>query len=248
MSRRLSLYVGPPLRALLDERGGESEAHGSPAGGGVSGIVNTVADRYRECLRRSVPVLTEAEWMAVADALNGVWLAGDASHLAVVWAEIEDTDRLNGLGAKWGIDALALARRLRELPYAGLLAVVDVVERLWQDPGADWAVRLRDLLAHTPARLPPPAGAAALGRVDLGDGETAPLTDDQAEALVSAIRAGDRASHDELCRAWGIRNAADVWRATRRRLRLDPGPEAPCPHCGQPASEMAPLGCPSHLV
>lgn len=246
MSKRLAVYLGPPLTRLLAARSGADQTQHVPGGAGLSGVVNMAVDRYQEIIRRSMPTLTEAEWMACADALNGVWLAGEAAHLAVVWIEIEDGDRRNGLGAKWGIDALALARRLREAPYAAVVAVVDVVERLWRQTEADWSVRLRDLLDGTTGALPPPTGVAALGDVETG--ADAPLSDDQAEALVSAIRSDDRVTYDGLCAAWGVLNHADLWRATRRRLRLDPGPAAPCPQCGRPASETAPADCPAHLV
>lgn len=245
-SRRLALYVGPPLRELLDARGGEGNDQHVLSGAGVSGIINTVADRYTEILRRSVPTLSEREWMACADALHGVWLTDAGAYLAAVWIEIKDGDRLSGLGRKWGIDAHALAMRLREAPYAELVALVDLVERLWLRTDEDRSVRLRALLDGTTGALPPLTGRDALA--DPETGEDAPLTDDQAEALVHAIRAGDRVTYDGLCAAWGVRNHGDVWRATRRRLHLDPGREAPCPHCGQPASETAPTGCPSHLV
>jgi hypothetical protein len=90
-----------------------------------------VAARYREIIRRSVPALTEAEWMACADALNGVWLGDPVTGPPTLWMEIADADQLDGLGAKWGIDAQALAQRLRDAHYAAAMAVIDVVERPW---------------------------------------------------------------------------------------------------------------------
>lgn len=217
-SERIKLYIGPPLRALLDARGGAENDQHVLAGAGVSGIVNTAADRYQEILRRSVPVLTEAEWMACADALNGVWLSGEIAYLSAVWTEIADADRLNGLGAKWGVDAQALAVRVGGLPYAAVVALVDIVERLWLRHEEDWAVRLRTLLEGTTGRLPPPEDGAALAGAETG--EDAPLTDDQAEALVTAIRAGDRVTYEGLCAAWGIVNGEATWTATRARLGL----------------------------
>jgi hypothetical protein len=48
-----------------------------------------------------------------------------------LWAEVEDADRLDGLGAKWGIDAHALAARLRDLSPGARMAILDAVERFW---------------------------------------------------------------------------------------------------------------------
>jgi hypothetical protein len=100
--------------------------------------------RYHEVVRQSVPALTESEWMACCDALNGVWLCDPLTGPGTLWAEIADADVLNGLGVKWGIDAQELARRLRAAPYASALAVIDVVERLWADPGAHFPTKLRE--------------------------------------------------------------------------------------------------------
>jgi len=129
MTDRTSLYIGPALRRLLDDR---------PEDKGLwtrSGLLNTVAARYAEVCRRHCPTLTMAEWCACMDALNGVWMqatsAHEASRLTVVWAEVYDADRLNGLGAKWGCDAKALAERIREMDYATTVALVDAVERWW---------------------------------------------------------------------------------------------------------------------
>lgn len=108
-------------------------------------FVNTVIDRYQEVVARSIPELSESEWMACADALDGIALWRDAGHPAMVWAKVEGADQLSDLGAKWGIDAPALVARLRALPYAQSVALVDVVERLWADPGAGFRVRLREL-------------------------------------------------------------------------------------------------------
>jgi hypothetical protein len=225
---RIHVYLGEPLRRLLDARATEE------AGYTASSLVNTVADRYQEMVRRSMPALSEREWMACADALNGVWLSSDAGGasltLATVWAEIADADRLNGLGEKWGIDAQALARRLREAPYAEVVAVVDVVETLWSRPNTDWSARLRELGA-LPEDTEPRTGES-----------TAPLTADQIRTLVELVETDRRADYDTLCAALGVTNAPALWIGTERRLRIL------CPSCGQRASETTPPGCPAHLV
>jgi hypothetical protein len=128
MTDRVSIYMGEALRRLLDER---------PEGRGLwtrSGLLNVVAARYQEMCRRHCPTLTLPEWLAVMDALNGVWLQSsvqDAALLTTVWASVYDADRLEGLGAKWHCDAKALAERIRDYDYATTVALVDAVERWW---------------------------------------------------------------------------------------------------------------------
>jgi hypothetical protein len=77
-----------------------------------------------------MPDLSEAEWNACRDALNGVWLK-DAEHLSLIWAEIQDADDDDNLGTKWQIDAKALAARVRKMPYAQIVALVEDVEAWW---------------------------------------------------------------------------------------------------------------------
>ena len=125
MGKKISIYAGDPIEWAL--RGYEDNR---------SGRLNEVCSRYQQIMRDATPRWTEQEWCAVCDALNGYWMSGvsDEASLRLYWAEIEDADRLNGLGDKWGIDAQALAREIRELPMAGKIAVAEVVGRFWQAP------------------------------------------------------------------------------------------------------------------
>lgn len=130
-AKRQSIYLSEPLQRLV-------EAHRAGEEGGlrsVSGLLATVADRYQETGRRHLPRLTRAECGLVLDALNGVWLREPAAVLTSVWAEIADAGRLSGAGARWGVeDVDDLAARIRDLPYAGTVALVDAVERFWARP------------------------------------------------------------------------------------------------------------------
>lgn len=120
MADRITIYVGEPLARLLDDAENRS------------GRLNTVAERYLEIVRRDVPELSEAEWCVVCDALNGYWMEGAPElGLRFAWANIADADRLDGLGRKWGVDAQALAVRIRDLPMGALVALAEVVERFW---------------------------------------------------------------------------------------------------------------------
>lgn len=113
---KLSVYAGEPLALVLV---GHDENR--------SGRINTVCDRYLAVVAAHCPKMSEDEWMAACDALNGACLRDDAS-IRFVWAEIADCA---GLGEKWSIDQFALAQRLRAMPLAEKVALIEVVERFW---------------------------------------------------------------------------------------------------------------------
>lgn len=119
---RITIYAGEPIQQLLD--GHENR----------SGRLNTVAERYLDIVRQDCPALTEAEWCAVCDALNGHWMEGGDGGVGVrmAWASVADADRLDGLGAKWGVDAHALAARMQRMSAGEQVALAEVVERFWQ--------------------------------------------------------------------------------------------------------------------
>jgi len=123
MASRTTIYLPDAVEEVL----GPDQAEGR------SGRITTILLRYREMVASSTPALTEAEWCAVCDALNGTILdaRAGADPLRLLWAEIADADRLDGLGAKWGIDAPALVTRLQEMGYPELVAVAEVVARFW---------------------------------------------------------------------------------------------------------------------
>jgi hypothetical protein len=128
LPKKTGIYIGDGLRAALEGRLTDDAS--------LSAAVNDVAARYAEIVRQNRPTLSPAAWLAVCDALNGIWLR-DSGSLRLAWAEIADADRLHGLGAKWGVDAKALAEAVRDLDYAGLIALVDTVERFWADDSGD---------------------------------------------------------------------------------------------------------------
>jgi len=126
MARRVGLYLSPPIEAVLKGRE-ERET--------LSGRIGSVCERYAAIIAAHRPQLSDAEWNACRDALNGTYL-GDVEMLpTIVWATIDDADRLEGLGAQWGIDAQALAQRIRAMPRAELIALVEAVEQWWTEKG-----------------------------------------------------------------------------------------------------------------
>jgi len=137
MGKRINLYVGPRLAQLIKERAGEGRS--------TSGVVNAVADRYLETIRRYTPRLAVNEWLAVIDALNGVW-AGDNAALAVQSLPygVSDHLTLEGAAEKWEVDAAALVKRLEALDWCQRLAVIDAAERFWAR--SDWPADRRELV------------------------------------------------------------------------------------------------------
>jgi thiol-disulfide isomerase/thioredoxin len=136
---KISIYAGAPIQRVLEGYGDNR-----------SGRLNTVAERYAYVVERDCPALTEAQWCAVCDALNGYWIDGGDSGAGVrlAWAEIEDADRLDGLGEKWGVDAHALAVQLRDSTAGQQVAVAEIVQRFWRH--AD--LPAREALAKAGAR------------------------------------------------------------------------------------------------
>ena len=74
--------------------------------------------------------LSQAEASAICDAINGTML--DESTWQLLWAEIFDADRLNGLGEKWAIDAKELSARIQAASPGAKLALAEAVEEFWR--------------------------------------------------------------------------------------------------------------------
>ena len=137
--RSMSIYADRALRAELDARRGYI-TDGT--------LMSRELERYYEVLRRSLATvkLSEAEAGLLCDALSGIVRAGP---VALLWAEVDEAIRADGLDAKWGIEGPVLVAKLRGLSYAQALALVDAIERFWLGPheqvdraAALWAVGL----------------------------------------------------------------------------------------------------------
>jgi hypothetical protein len=130
---RISIYVGPGLRALLDTRGSADS---------VSGVINACADRYGEIVKRNIPVLPRPVWMALMDVLNGY--IGQPASVAVqgIPATFSDGIALDGLDKKWGLPPDASAQ-VAGLTFEQKMAILEISERFWAiapDMDADQAL------------------------------------------------------------------------------------------------------------
>jgi hypothetical protein len=131
---------------------------------GLSGRITEVAMRYRALLDDAMPTLTQAQWCAICDVLNGTWLIcedieGRGDPVRSVWVSVADSAE-DGTGEKWNVDVPALAATLRDMPYASQAAVCEVVRRFWKHPGLNDLATV-DLLRQCGARLVEDAPAGA---------------------------------------------------------------------------------------
>lgn len=131
MAEKFAIYAGEPMAAVLAGHGDQR-----------SGRINQVCADYIEVCREAMPTMTRAEWCAVMDATNGLFIMpGEASGRRFVWAEIADCE---GLGEKWGIDQAALTQRVRDMTQAELIALCEASRCFWvhHDRDTDEALRL----------------------------------------------------------------------------------------------------------
>lgn len=105
---------------------GDIEAR-TPHEGASSAVARTMAQRYADCCRRSLPILELDEWRLVVRACSG--LADLEVTDATRWrTEAEDLLRL---GQSEVEDPTVTLVRLSDLTYAECLAAWDLAERYW---------------------------------------------------------------------------------------------------------------------
>jgi hypothetical protein len=110
----------------------------------LSNVARRDLERYYHALGETLRTVTlsEREALLICDALNGTLVEPHTAQL--LWAQIDDAIRLDGLADKWEVDGPALVARLRTLSYCQALAVTDAVERWWAaGPRGDRAEALR---------------------------------------------------------------------------------------------------------
>jgi len=83
-------------------------------------------------------ILTRGDWNALADTLNGclnLWAdPGDRfPPMVLIIAELEDGDRLNGLGEKWDVHVPKLVANLKLLSPAHAASLLAAVRYFWEN-------------------------------------------------------------------------------------------------------------------
>lgn len=112
---KFSIYAGEHVRLVL-------EGHANR-----SGRLNDVAELFSLVAERDCPELSEPQWFAVCDALS---LETHLESMARIgWAWVRLAACLDGLGDKFGINALSLAERLHNSTAGQRVAVAEIVDR-----------------------------------------------------------------------------------------------------------------------
>ena len=124
MTIRTQMHLSNEARAVLElappEAGERIQS--------LSDRTNLVLTRYGNEVSLACPSLSEAEWSAICDACNGLWMDTSVDAAKYVYIEVHDCE---GLDDKWGIDQAQLVDRLRQMSTIECWAVSDVVARFW---------------------------------------------------------------------------------------------------------------------
>lgn len=126
-----SLGLESHLQARVDATDSDEQSTHLIARRDLGRYYDLVAEGLRR-VRSSEPGygLTEAEASLIVDVLNGSVLG--ASSAAMLWHEVEDGIRLDGLAEKWNIpDGAAFVARIRAWGLIECMAIVDATERFW---------------------------------------------------------------------------------------------------------------------
>lgn len=126
-SSRHTIYIPQHLMPILD----------LGAGNGLRQRIAAIIDRYGHIVDQHCPSFSRAEWMLVLDACNGweSWSQAGQTLMTGIALEVYDHARINGAGEKWSLSERQVAdlvARLRELPAAETMAVIERIERFWR--------------------------------------------------------------------------------------------------------------------
>lgn len=130
--KRKSIYLHPEVDAQIKQRGGDAQR-----GGNRSMVINRDLERlyvlYDRALKETP--LTPAQACLIVDCLNGTMM--EARSAGLLWAEIKDGIKYDGLDEKWELDGPALVEHLRSLSVLQGMALIDAAERFWNLPDAE---------------------------------------------------------------------------------------------------------------
>jgi len=99
--------------------------------GSIHQIANRDLSRYYNILKYAIREveLSEKEAMAIIDSTNGTML--ENVGIRMMYANIEDGIKFDGLAEKWEIDGEALVNKLKNASIGYLHALADAIERYW---------------------------------------------------------------------------------------------------------------------
>jgi hypothetical protein len=122
MAKRITVYPNPQAVQIL---------------GNTTPELNRALEVHsQQIVRATVSVsqlLSRGEWSYLADCFNGTIHEPRFSDIGDCLAQsVEDQDEFYQTGTKWGVDAAALAAKLRQLSYIEAWAVVTAVSWFWE--------------------------------------------------------------------------------------------------------------------
>lgn len=120
MLPKVTITLPPNVIEDIDSRGDNRS-------GSIARDLDRLYTLYKHALR-DIP-LSVGEACLLCDVLNGTMM--DANSAVLLWAEVSDGVRLNGLDRKWDVDGKAFVARLRALDHIHALALIDAAERFW---------------------------------------------------------------------------------------------------------------------
>ena len=138
MAKKTSIYLSEDVLSALDlPQSGASES--------LSGRIGFMSTAAAAVADESCPALTEAEWLFVCDANNGVYHTYELGCSGVLTGVALNCADSPESAERFGVDAIEMMTRLVAMTTAEKLAVFEVVRRFWMrsaKPGEDYAAYL----------------------------------------------------------------------------------------------------------
>jgi len=124
--------MGMRLQFRLDGRTAEKLQGWAGPQGELSLGARELLERHLALIERELQEvsLSEAEASLLVDALNGILI--EPHTAALLWANVAEAIRLEGLDRKWGVDGDALVAKLRGMCPGKLFAIGHAVETFWR--------------------------------------------------------------------------------------------------------------------
>ncbi len=121
---RHTIHVPDSIESIIAIKEGSAESYS-----GRVGYLISLADIL---MREQMPELTASEWCALVDANTSTshqYSMGVQPVLSGLWHNLFDFAPEGD--QKWGVDCVALARRMQAMPIASQAAVFEIVKRFW---------------------------------------------------------------------------------------------------------------------
>jgi hypothetical protein len=106
-----------------------------------SGRVNTIIGRYKAMVEENMPELSVNEWCAICDANNGTHMLADFNEndpARWAWMNVADSEP-SEMKEKWALDNLELARKMKSMSFIEQCAVMEVIQKFWENSGQQYA-------------------------------------------------------------------------------------------------------------